>query len=100
MSTRTIADIEADIVALKNANPNWLTNAGNKALITSLTNEKNELSSASMQPAGNYLHTNLCSLSYFHYKYRYIIIIIIMYDVLLISWYLFYISGGEDDEGR
>jgi len=44
MSTRTIADIEADIAALKNANPNWLTNAGDKALITSLTNEKNLLS--------------------------------------------------------
>ena len=59
MSTRTIADIEADIVALKNANPNWLTNAGVQALITSLTNEKNVLSSASMQPAGNYLHASI-----------------------------------------
>jgi len=50
MSTRTIADIDADIAAVKNANPNWLTNSGDKALITSLTNEKNILS---VQP-GNY----------------------------------------------
>jgi hypothetical protein len=69
MPTRTIADIEADIVALKNANPDWLTNAGVQALITSLTNQINVLSSA--QPAGNYLHTTANSLSYFHYKYLY-----------------------------
>ena len=56
MSTRTIADIEADIIAVKNANPNWLANAGVIALITSLTTQINDLS-ASMQPAGNYLHT-------------------------------------------
>ena len=70
-TTRTPADIEADIVALKNANPDWLTNAGVQALITSLTNQINQLSSASsMQPAaGNYLHTTVNSLSYFHYKY-------------------------------
>jgi len=49
MSTRTIADIEADIAALKNANPNWLTDAGDKALITSLINEKNLLSAPVQQ---------------------------------------------------
>ena len=54
MSTRTIADIEADIVALKNANPNWLTNVGVQALITSLTNQINVLSAPATQP-GNYL---------------------------------------------
>jgi len=42
MSTRTIADIEADTV--KTLNPNWLTNAGDKALITAYINEKNALS--------------------------------------------------------
>ena len=63
MSTRTIADIEAEIVAVKNANPDWLTNAGDKALITSLTTQINVLS---MQSAGNYLHTSFNSLSYFH----------------------------------
>ena len=73
MSTRTIADIEADIIAVKNANPNWLTNAGVIALIMSLTTQINDLS-ASMQPAGNYLHTTFNSLSYFHYKYIKIII--------------------------
>ena len=73
MSTRTIADIEADIIAVKYANPNWLTNAGVIALITSLTTQINDLS-ASMQPAGNYLHTTFNSLSYFHYKYIKIII--------------------------
>ena len=51
MSTRTIADIEADITAVKTLNPNWLTDAGHKALITAYINEKNALSA----PApGNY----------------------------------------------
>ena len=53
MSTRTIADIEADIVAVKHANPNWLENAMHTALITAYINEKNLLSAT--QP-GNYLH--------------------------------------------
>jgi hypothetical protein len=41
MSKRTIADIEADIVDFKNGNPKWhAADAGDKALITALTNEK------------------------------------------------------------
>ena len=44
IATRTIADIEADIVAVKHANPNWLENAVHTALITAYTNEKNLLS--------------------------------------------------------
>lgn len=43
MSTRTIAHIEADITAVKTLNPNWLTDAGHKALITAYVNEKNAL---------------------------------------------------------
>ena len=50
MSTRTIAEIEADIAALKNANPNWLTNADVQALITSMTNQIN-IKLASSAPA-------------------------------------------------
>ena len=34
MSTRTIADIEADIAAVKTLNPNWLADGGHTALIT------------------------------------------------------------------
>jgi len=44
MSTRTIADIEADITAVKTLNPNWLTDGGHTALITAYINEKNALS--------------------------------------------------------
>lgn len=44
MSTRTIQQIESEIQAIKDANPNWITNSGDKALITALTNEKNNLS--------------------------------------------------------
>ena len=43
MSTRTVADVEADIASVKMNNPNWLTDAGNKALIAAFTNEKIEL---------------------------------------------------------
>ena len=55
MSTRTIEDIEADITAVKTMNPNWLTDGGDKALITAYINEKNALS-APPAPAvqGNY----------------------------------------------
>ena len=51
-TTRTIADIEADITAVKTLNPNWLTNGGDKALITAYINEKNALSAppAPVQP--------------------------------------------------
>jgi hypothetical protein len=38
MSTRTIA--EADIIAVKTLNPNWLTDGGHTALITAYINEK------------------------------------------------------------
>ena len=40
MSSRTIEDIETEIKAIKNANPNWLTDTVVQALITSLINEK------------------------------------------------------------
>ena len=54
MSTRTIADIEADIVTLKNANPNWPTNVGVLALMTSLTTQINVLSAPAPVQPGNY----------------------------------------------
>ncbi len=37
---RTIADIEAEIAAVKAANPNWASHAGDKQLLTALVNEK------------------------------------------------------------
>ena len=40
-STRSIADIEADIADVKRANPNWLGNDAHVALMTAYTNEKN-----------------------------------------------------------
>jgi 3',5'-cyclic AMP phosphodiesterase CpdA len=40
-SSRTIPQIEAEIQAIKDANPDWLVNSGDKALITALTIEKN-----------------------------------------------------------
>eukprot|EP01035_Chromulina_nebulosa_P034081 gene34081-45690_t len=46
MSTRTIADIEADITTVKNLNPNWLTDAGRTAYI----NEKTALSAPAPAP--------------------------------------------------
>ena len=48
--SRSIAIIEAEIVAIKEANANWMTNAGVMALIAALTNEKNACIIA--QPAG------------------------------------------------
>ena len=63
MSTRTIADIEADIAAIKNANPNWLTNAGVQALITSLTNQIIMLSASAVQP-GNYMYIIISSCEF------------------------------------
>jgi hypothetical protein len=41
---KTVDQIEAEIEAFKNANPGWMTNAGDKALITELTKEKNTIS--------------------------------------------------------
>jgi hypothetical protein len=41
--SRTVADIEGDIAAIKAANLDWMTNSGDKALITALTTEKNQL---------------------------------------------------------
>jgi hypothetical protein len=40
MSTRTVADVETDIASVKMNNPNWLTDAADKALIEAFTNEK------------------------------------------------------------
>ena len=56
MSTRTIADIEADITAVKTLNPNWLTDGRHTALITAYINEKNALSAppAPAVQGGNY----------------------------------------------
>jgi hypothetical protein len=42
--SRTIAQIETEIQAIKDANHHWVTDAGDKALIKSLTDEKNLLS--------------------------------------------------------
>ena len=41
--SRTVAQIETEIQAIKDANPNWVTDAGVKALITELMKEKNLL---------------------------------------------------------
>ena len=41
--SRTVAQIEAEIQEIKNANPNWATNPGDKALMKSLIDEKNIL---------------------------------------------------------
>jgi hypothetical protein len=43
MITRDIATIDAEIKALKDENPNWVSNAGDKALMTQLLQEKNNL---------------------------------------------------------
>ena len=43
MSIRIIADVEADIAAVKYANPRWLENAVHAALIAAYTNEKDQL---------------------------------------------------------
>ena len=52
MSNRTAGIIDAEIDAIKVNNPNWLADIGDKALITALTVEKNQLAPA---PApGNY----------------------------------------------
>eukprot|EP01039_Chlorochromonas_danica_P000971 gene971-1053_t len=40
---RSVDDIEADIAAIKRANPRWAVEAGDKALITALITEKNQL---------------------------------------------------------
>ena len=63
MSNRTAGIIDAEIDAIKVNNPNWLADIGDKALITALTVEKNQLAPPA-QP-GNYLI--LCiSLCYLH----------------------------------
>ncbi len=41
--SRTVAAIDGEISGIKAGNPNWLADAGDKALITALTNEKNQL---------------------------------------------------------
>ena len=41
--SRTVTIIDGEIAGIKAGNPNWLTDAGDKALITALTNEKNLL---------------------------------------------------------
>eukprot|EP01035_Chromulina_nebulosa_P039734 gene39734-53719_t len=53
MSTnRTVEIIDAEINAIKDRNPNWVADNVDKALITALTTEKNQLSTApATQPA-------------------------------------------------
>lgn len=46
MSSRTVQDIEAEITAIKAANPKWVVDVDVIKLITSLTNEKNQLGKA------------------------------------------------------
>jgi hypothetical protein len=41
--SRTVAVIDGEIAGIKAGNSNWLADAGDKALITALTNEKNQL---------------------------------------------------------
>lgn len=41
--SRTVALIDGEVSGTKAGNPNWLADAGDKALITALTNEKNQL---------------------------------------------------------
>jgi hypothetical protein len=57
MSTtnRTVGIIDAEINAIKDHNPNWVADNVDKALITALTVEKNQLSTApaTQPPAGN-----------------------------------------------
>ena len=43
--SRTVVEIETEIQAVKDANRNWVTDIGDKALITELTKEKNNISS-------------------------------------------------------
>ncbi len=43
--SRTVAVIEQEIVAVKNANPSWISDRGDKDLIAALTTEKNNLNS-------------------------------------------------------
>ena len=51
--SRTLEAIEADIQAIKNANPDWVTNAGVMALITELLREKNSRSAAAGKSPSN-----------------------------------------------
>lgn len=44
MSSRTVEIIEEEIKAIKANNPNWFGDTVDKALITALTVEKNQLS--------------------------------------------------------
>jgi hypothetical protein len=50
--SRTVEAIEADIQAVKDANPDWITNAGVMALITELLREKNSRSVIPAPAAG------------------------------------------------
>ena len=49
--SRTVEAIEAEIQAIKDANPDWITNAGDKALITELMRLLNSRS-VILAPAG------------------------------------------------
>ena len=50
---RTIEQIDADIAAIKAANPNWASNDTSLNAITAFTNEKNQLTQSSQAlPAG------------------------------------------------
>lgn len=53
-SSRNIQQIEADLKAIKDANPDWASNPVDMALITALIVEKNRIS-ASSAPAGKFI---------------------------------------------
>ena len=64
-STRTIADIEADIADIKRANPNWLGNDAHVALMTAYTNLKNTLlSQTESQEKGEQI-----AIKYYYYQH-------------------------------
>ena len=48
---RSVEDIEAEIAAIKSANPNWISNDVDKALITALEN-RIASTAAAAAPAG------------------------------------------------
>ena len=53
---RTVEIIDAEIRTIKASSPNWFADAGDKALITALTVEKNQLAQQQQAP-GNFLPT-------------------------------------------
>jgi hypothetical protein len=78
-TTRTIADIEADIATVRKTNPNWCTDSGDKVLIAALINEKNSLSQAQQVPQapGNFVKScEFIELFPSHFSYLYFILLL------------------------